>query len=91
MLGARVLGVGTMRGSWEPEVRVYEPRNGKQGDDGVCLCQRFLARWVLVEKRKMRTRSIGIPLKGISKPIFSGGFARIYPVKNSVSAASYVI
>ncbi len=42
-------------------------------------------------KRKKRNRSIGIPLKGISIPVFSGGFAGIYPVETSVFSARCVI
>lgn len=76
---------------WGARVRNKRLGSGVLGDDGVCLCQRIFRNQVLVEKRKMRNRSIGIPLKGISIPVFSGGFAGIYPVESSVSAAKCVI
>jgi hypothetical protein len=36
----------------------------------------FVQKWCRRKKRKKRTHSIGIPLKGISKPVFSGDIFR---------------
>ena len=55
------------------------------------LMSGFFGRGGAGGKRKMRYRSIGIPLKGISIPVFSGDYAGIYLVETSVSAARCVI
>ena len=82
--GTRYSGVyGVARGGYFPAIELAN-RLG-------IPCVTTLAEGVLVEKRKMRNRSIGIPLKGISIPVFSGDFSGIYPVETSVSAARCVI